>query len=156
MEKKTKVEDQVEDVCLPILQEAGYDLYDIEYVKEGPDWFLRIYIDRDGVIDLDDCEKISRLLDAPLDGLDPIGHGYYLEVSSPGVERNLRKPAHFTSVIGEKVAVKLFYPWNGRKELLGNLEAVQEDGIRLLLPDIADKPVFFPYQSIAKANLSVF
>ena len=156
MEKKVKVEDQVEAVCLPVLLEAGYNLYDIEYAKEGPDWFLRIYIDKESGIDLDDCEKVSQILDGPLDGLDPIGHGYYLEISSPGVERNLRKPAHFVKAVGEKISLKLFHAWNGKKELLGSLEAVQDDGIRLLLPDVAEKPVFFPYQSIAKANLSVF
>ncbi len=143
MEKKMKVEDQVEAACLPVLREAGYSLYDIEYVKEGAEWYLRFFIDKEGGVDLDDCERVSGLIDGLLDCIDPIGHSYYLEISSPGVERVLRKPVHFANAVGETISIKLYHAWNGKREILGNLGAAEEDGIRMILPDAVEKEVFF-------------
>ena len=91
-------------------------IYDVEYVKEGSEWFLRIYIDKEDGVDLDDCENVTDLINDPLDELDPIKEPYYLEVSSPGVERKLKNNAHFRRVVGEKIYVRFFGPLNGRKK----------------------------------------
>ncbi|MEE0775990.1 MAG: ribosome maturation factor RimP [Bacillota bacterium] len=153
MDKKSKVEEQVEKLITPLLANTPYKVYDVEYAKEGGDWFLRIYIDKEGGIDLDDCEDVTDLINEPLDALDPIKEAYYLEVSSPGVERKLKNTAHFEKVLGEKIYVKFFGPIDGRKELVGNLNEVKEQGIVITADG---DTVEVPFEKIAKANLSVF
>lgn len=101
--------------------ELGYVLWDVEYVKEGAEMVLRITIDSEKGIDIDDCERMHRTIDPILDEADPIECSYRLEVSSPGVERTLSRPEHFDSCIGEKVEVRLFAPVNGAKTIVGTL-----------------------------------
>ena len=112
----------VADIVLPYAQQLGYELYDVEYVKEGADYFLRIYIDKpDGVISSDDCEKLSRAIDPVLDEADPIQSSYYLEVSSVGLDRPLKTEKDFKRFMGSKIELRLFNPLNGVRELTGVL-----------------------------------
>lgn len=110
------------------LSEAGYDLWDLEYTKEGNERYLRITIDAPGGVSLDDCERAYRLIDPIVTQLDPSESAYQLEVSSPGLERELRTVAHYKACIGQSVRLKLFTAVNGKKELIGQLQAVEENG----------------------------
>ena len=117
----------VEELITPVVNEMGYDIWDVEYVKEGASWYLRITIDSEEGIDLDDCEAVHRAVDPIIDEADPIDEFYYLEVSSPGVERTIRTPWHYECCVGEIVQLKLFSPYNKRKELIGELTGISED-----------------------------
>jgi len=120
----------------PVIEAQGVNLYDMEFLKEGADKILRLYIDSDAGIDLNDCERVSRAAEAVLDEHDPIPTAYYLEVSSPGVERKLTKPEHFVRYTGHKIALKLYGPIDGRRKFSGlltryedgNLSLTEEDG----------------------------
>ncbi len=114
----------------PIADELGYIIWDVEFVREGTEWYLRITIDSDEGISIDDCEKLHRAIDAPLDEADPIEQAYHLEVSSPGIERVIKYPWHFTCFIGGDIAVKLYAPLaeaGNVKQLRGILEAYDEE-----------------------------
>ena len=108
MDKKNSTEKTVWQFIEPLLSDTPYEIYDVEYVKEGTEWYLRIFIDKEGGIDLDDCETVTDLINDPLDELDPIAEAYFLEVSSPGVERHLKSVRHFENAVGEKIRVKTF------------------------------------------------
>ena len=119
---KVSVVAQVETIAQPIAQQLGLKLWDIEFVKEGASWFLRFFIDKEGGVSLDDCEAFSHAIDGPLDEADPIDQQYYLEVSSPGIERELKRDWHFQSELGKAVHIRLIRPFeNGSRELTGNL-----------------------------------
>ena len=126
-----KIEEKVETLIEKEINDLGYDLYDVEYVKEGKDYFLRIYIDNPKGINLEDCEKVSNLINDVLDKADYIKEQYFLEVSSPGVERILRKNKHFKQNINNKIEIKLFKPINGKKEIIGILKGFTEDTIKV-------------------------
>ena len=126
-----KIEDKVENLIKTKVQELGYNLYDVEYVKEGKDYFLRIYIDKDNGITLDDCENVSNNITEILDNADYIKEQYFLEVSSPGVERILKKDKHLKSNIGANVQVKLFKPLDGKKQYEGILKDFDSDNIKI-------------------------
>lgn len=116
----------------PRIEEIGYDLYDVEYTKEGKNYFLRIYIDKPQGIDLEDCEKVNDSINELLDKSDYIKEQYYLEVSSPGIERNLRKDKHLEQNIGKEIHIKLFKKdSNGKKEYKGILEKFDNETITL-------------------------
>ena len=137
-----KVTDAVAALALPIVEGAGCSLWDVEYVKEAGEWFLRVYIDRDSGVDIDCCEAVSRPLSDALDEADPIQGSYTFEVSSAGLDRVLRRPAHFARCLGRQVDVKLYRPVDGRKEFTGALSgyeggAVLVDGIRFEKNDVA-------------------
>ena len=102
------IEEKVEELIKDKIENMGYSLYDVEYAKEGPNYYLRIFIDNEKGIDLDDCEKVSNEINEKLDEADYIKEQYYLEVSSPGIERILRKDRHLEQNIGKQVEVKLF------------------------------------------------
>lgn len=121
----------VEDLVRPIVDELGLYLWDVRFEKEGADWYLRIFIDSDEGITLEDCEAVSRPLSKRLDEIDPIEQSYYLEVSSPGTERELRKPEHFSVCIGDAVTVRLIRPLDGVREFTGVLSDYQ-DGVLTL------------------------
>jgi len=108
-------------LALPICEAQGVTLWDVEFKKEGPDWFLRFFIDKEGGVGIEDCERFSRAIDPVLDEADPIEQSYVLEVSSPGVERVLKKPEHFDRFIGEQVEMKLFKAVDGKKVFKGRL-----------------------------------
>lgn len=125
-----KIEDKVEQLVKDPIEKLGYSLYDVEYVKEGPEYYLRIYIDKESGIDLNDCEKVSNEINEILDKADYIKEQYYLEVSSPGIERILRKDKHLEQNISKNVEIKLFKKDNnGKKEYTGKLKAFNQEEI---------------------------
>jgi len=126
------IEEKIESLTLRPISDLGYDLYDVEYVKEGKDYFLRIYIDSQKGIDLDDCEKVSNAISELLDKEDYIKEQYFLEVSSPGVERVLRKEKHLKDNIDNEIQIKLFKPLDGQKQYKGILKEFNDDYITIL------------------------
>ena len=124
-----KIEEKVESLIESKVQELGYVLYDVEYVKEGKDYYLRVYIDSEHGISLDDCELVSNNITDLLDEDDFIKEQYFLEVSSPGVERVLKKDKHLQNNLGVKVQIKLFKPFNGQKQYEGILKSFDENNI---------------------------
>ena len=123
----SNIESKVEKLIKDIIADLGYELYDIQYVKEGKDNYLRIFIDKDGIVDINDCEKVNNAINDILDSDGPINESYYLEVSSPGLERVLRKKEHFEKQIGNEIQVKLYKAIDGKKELLGILKSITDD-----------------------------
>ena len=126
------IEEKVENLLRPIIEKLGYELYDVEYAKEGKNYFLRIFIDKENGIDLNDCEKVNDGITDILDEKDYIKEQYFLEVSSPGIERILRKERHLKQNIGKEINIKLFKKdENGKKEYIGNLKEFNEQNIIL-------------------------
>ena len=120
---------KVWELCEPIVEEFGLSLWDVRYEKEGADWYLRIFIDKEGGVDITDCEKVSRAINTPLDELDPIENAYCLEVCSPGVERELVRDEHFMQFIGADIMVKMRRPIEGiGKDFCGVLKGY-DDGM---------------------------
>ena len=125
-----KIESQVESLMAEILQGTDYELVDVEYVKER-DWYLRVFVDKAGGIDLDDCQNISEKLGAKLDEISIIDSAYNLEVSSPGIDRILKKDKDFIREAGKVVDVTLYAPLNGKKLFVGELQGRDEKFLRL-------------------------
>ena len=117
----SKITDKVSAIAKPIVEEEGCSLWDVEYVREAGSWYLRIYIDKVGGVDIDDCERISRRLDPVLDEADPIPDSYVFEVGSAGIERELKRPGDFKAFLGSDVEVRLYQPVNGQKSFVGTL-----------------------------------
>lgn len=134
----SKIEESVEQLMTEILTDTEYELVDVEYVKEGRDWYLRIFIDKDGGIDLDDCSAVSERLSERLDKLDLISSAYNLEVSSPGIDRILKKAKDYVREAGKVVDVTLYAPIDGNKIFVGEL--VGRDDKFLYLKDIEPLP----------------
>ena len=145
-----KVTDTVAALALPLVEAAGCTLWDVEYVKEAGIWFLRVYIDKEGGVSIDDCEAVSRPLSDLLDQADPIEGSYTFEVSSAGADRALKKPEHFALFQGGEVEVKLYRPREGRKEFVGVLKEYESGNVRL---DIAGEEIVFTKQEIALVRL---
>jgi ribosome maturation factor RimP len=145
-----------EELLDPILKEKNLQLADIEYVKEGKNWFLRVYIDKEGGVDIIECGEVSEQLSEKLDETDPITEAYFLEVSSPGVERPLRTKEDFEKNINNNVFIKLYEPIDGEKEFEGILKEFKDD-IAIVEYKIKTrkKTVEIPYDKIAKARLAV-
>lgn len=134
------IETKVTNLIESIIQNLNYDLYDVIYEKEAKDYYLRIVIDKPDGIDINDCETVNNAINDILDEADYIKEQYFLEVSSPGVERLLRKDRHYESQIGSKIMVKLYKPENKKKEIVGILESYDKDnGIVINDNDIAYK-----------------
>ncbi len=127
------IEEKVENFIKKPVEDLGYKLYDVQYVKEGKDYFLRVFIDKETGIDLNDCEKVSNEINPLLDEKDLIKEMYFLEVSSPGVERILRKEEHLKQAQGKEVEVNLFKPMEKQKQYSGILEKWDENNIFLKL-----------------------
>lgn len=120
---------KVRELCEPIVKDFGLSLWDVRYEKEGADWYLRIFIDKEGGVDITDCEKVSRAVNTPLDELDPIENAYCLEVCSPGIERELVRDEHFMQFIGADIMVKMRRPIEGiGKDFCGVLKGY-DDGM---------------------------
>ena len=128
---KKSVKDTVKDAIEPCIAELGYRIWDITYSKIGADYHLEITIDNDAGIDISDCEKVHRAIDPILDEVDPIEGFYYLEVSSPGVERELRTDEHISSSIGAKVEAKLFAPIDGVRAVIGTLVSYEDSKVTI-------------------------
>ena len=127
-----KIEERVEELIKDKIENIGYSLYDVEYAKEGPNYYLRIFIDSEKGIDLNDCEKVSNEINEKLDEADYIKEQYFLEVSSPGVERILRKDRHLEQNIGKQVEAKLFKKdENGSKNYIGELKEFDEETVTI-------------------------
>ena len=127
-----KIEERVEELIKEKIENIGYSLYDVEYAKEGPNYYLRIFIDSEKGIDLDDCEKVSNEINEKLDEADYIKEQYFLEVSSPGIERILRKDRHLEQNIGKQVEAKLFKKdENGNKNYIGELKKFDEQTVTI-------------------------
>ena len=127
----SNVEARVEGILKNTINNLGYDIYDIQYVKEGQNNYLRIFIDKDGIIDINDCEKVNNAINDILDKEDPIKDSYFLEVSSPGLERVLRKKEHFEKQLNSEIFFKLFNAVDGMKELTGILTSVNDENISI-------------------------
>lgn len=125
------IEEKVEELVQSKVKELGYELYDVQYVKEGKDYFLRIFIDKPEGIDLNDCEKVSNEINPIIDKADYIKEAYFLEVSSPGVERVLRKDKHLEQNIGKEIEIKLFKPIENEKIQDGILKQYNEETITI-------------------------
>ena len=125
------IEEKIESLVTKPINNLGYDVYDVQYVKEGKDYYLRIFIDKQEGIDLNDCEKVNNEINNLLDEADYIKDQYYLEISSPGIERILRKDKHLKDNIGKMIEVKLFKPINKQKNIEGTLNNFDKDFILL-------------------------
>ncbi len=142
-----KIEEKVESLLAPKIEELGYNLYDVEYVKEGKDYYLRIYIDTKQGIDLNDCELVSNSITEILDKEDYIKEQYFLEVSSPGIERVLKKDKHLQDNLENKVCVKLFKPVEGQKQFIGILKSFNE---QILEIEVFEKTINLERTNIAQ------
>ncbi len=147
-----KVSEQVAAFAKPVVEENGCSLWDVEYVREGADWYLRVYIDKAGGVDISDCEAISRALDPILDEKDPIAESYHFEVCSAGLERALKRPQDFQRFLGSPVLVKLFRPKNGGKEFAGILRGYQDGDVTV---EVGGSPITFEKSEIALVRLRV-
>lgn len=185
---KKKITDIIEEIASDFLSENGLELYNTEFVKEGRDWFLRVYIDKTAeaieaakaaavakaeaaknetetegaeaaqtepsqYVSTDDCEKVSRFLSSELDRLDPIEQNYYLEVSSPGMDRALLKDKDFERFAGEVVDISLYKATDGKKAFQGKLIGIENGNI--VITDEKDKRLEFPREQVAKTKLAV-
>lgn len=135
MAKREEYEKTTESLVLPLVESNNYELVDVEYVKEGSNWYLRVYIDKPGGINIDDCELISRALSEKLDEKDYIEDAYILEVSSPGLGRPLKKDKDFERSIGERVELKLYKAIEKQKEFEGVLKSFDKNTVSILLDD---------------------
>ncbi len=131
MSRKEEYESKTEALLIPILEEKGYEMVDVEYVKEGSNWYLRAYVDKPGGITINDLESVSRRLSDLLDEKDFISDTYILEVSSPGLGRPLKKDRDFDRSIGEEVEVHLYRSLNGNKQYVGLLKSYDKDTITI-------------------------
>ena len=153
---KKKITVLAEELLSGFLQEEGLELYHSEFVKEGKDWFLRIYIDKpedEGYIGTEDCEKVSRFLSEKLDEADPVEQNYYLEVSSPGMDRELVKPEHYQRYLDCEVEIRLYKCKDGTKNIQGVLQTMEGDSITV--QDHDGKEWHLQLAEIAKAKLAV-
>lgn len=148
MSQRDDYERKSEKLALPILEKHGFTLYDVEYVKEAGTYYLRLFIDKEGGITIDDCEAVSREFSDLLDENDFISDAYIMEVSSPGLGRQLKKDRHFQNSIGEEVELKLFKPYEGSKEFVGILNSYTDKTVTIeITPG--------EFKDFARADISV-
>ena len=147
-----KITDQVAAFAEPIVAEHGCSLWDVEYVREGSDYILRLYIDKEGGVDISDCEAISRAVDPILDEKDPIPGSYQFEVCSAGLERALKRPGDFQQFLGSPVTVKLYRPHNGLKEIPGILRGYEDGRVTV---EAGKETITFEKSQVALVRLRV-
>ena len=152
MSKRETIEQKTTELLAPIVSDKGVEIYDVEYVSEAGEWYLRAYIDKPGGVTIDDCESVSRALSDALDADDFIEDAYYLEVSSPGLGRTLKKDSHLEKSIGMEVDVKTYKPIDKQKEFTGILKGFDADKITL---EIAGEEVSFARKEIANIKLTL-
>ena len=150
--KFEKLLEEVRQVIEPLLHSQGFELVDLEYQREPQGWVLRIYLDREGGVTLDDCAEVSGEIGAVLEVKDVIPNPYVLEVSSPGLTRPLKKPEDFNKFSNRLVKIKLYEPLEGRKNFKGTLLGLEGEKVRL---EIEGRVYELPLQGIAKANLEI-
>ena len=144
--------DTVEALARPIVEEKGCTLWDVEYVKEAGVWYLRLYIDKEGGVSIDDCEAVSRPVSDLLDQADPIEGSYTFEVSSAGADRALKRPEHFAAFMGSEVELRLYRPRDGRKDWVGTLSAYADGDVTITAPQ---GELTFEKKDIAQTRLYV-
>ena len=147
-----KVTDKVAQFARPVVEQFGCSLWDVEYVREGSEYFLRLYIDKDGGVDITDCEAISRAVDPILDEKDPIPESYHFEVCSAGLERALKRPEDFARFMGSPITVKLYRPRNGLKEIPGVLRGYEDGRVTV---EAGKETVTFEKSEVARVRLRV-
>ena len=147
-----KVTEQVAEFARPIVEAQGCQLWDVEYVREGSDYFLRLYLDKEGGVNIDDCEAVSRAVDPILDEKDPIPGSYHFEVCSAGLERVLKRPSDFQRFLGSPITVKLYRPRNGLKEIPCVLKAYDEGKLTV---EAGKETITFEKSEVAQVRLRV-
>ena len=147
-----KVTELVAELAAPAVAEQGCTLWDVEYVREAGQWYLRLYLDKDGGVDILDCEAVSRKVSDLLDQADPIEGSYTFEVSSAGADRVLKKPEHFAQFQGQEVEVKLYRAREGRKDFVGVLSGYQEGDVSVRQ---GEQEITFPKKDVAQVRLYV-
>ncbi len=154
MSKRETYESMTEELLVPIVKAAGVEIYDVEYVKEGSDYYLRAYIDKPEGVNINDCEKVSRALSDALDEKDFIADAYILEVSSPGLGRTLKKDKHLAKSLGEKVELKTYKPVDKCKKFEGILKSYDGDSVTITMePD--GKDLVFARTDVALIRLAL-
>lgn len=148
----SRISDRVSELVRPLIEEQGLELWDVEYVREGGSYYLRIFIDKEGGVTIDDCEKISKLLDPVLDEADPVPDSYVFEVGSPGIERELKCSSHFERYIGEQVEVKLYKAVDGAKVYTGRLAGYSDGSVTV---ECGNGEICFGKDNVAKVRLHV-
>lgn len=148
----SKITELVFNMAKPIVEEEGCTLWDVEYVREAGRWFLRVFIDKDGKLDVADCERISRRLDPLLDEADPIPDSYVFEVGSAGAERELKRPSDFEQFMGSEVEVRLYQPVNGSKAFVGTLAGYEDGTVSVT---VGENTMSFTKQQTAQVRLHV-
>ncbi|MDO5127746.1 MAG: ribosome maturation factor RimP [Eubacteriales bacterium] len=151
--KKAEIELHCTELVTPIIEANDFELVDVEYVREGGEYYLRVYADKEGGINIDDCVLISRALEEKLDEEDKLTDAYILEVSSPGLTRPLKKEKDFERSIGKLVDIKLYQAHNGMKELTGTLDVFDEQSITVI-PEQSDTPVTIKRSDISMIRLA--
>ena len=147
-----KITDQVTGFAQPVVESFGCQLWDVEYVREGSERYLRLYIEKEGGVDIDDCEKIHRAMDPILDEKDPIAESYHFEVCSAGLERTLKRPGDFERFVGSAVTVKLYRPRNGLKEIPAVLRGYEDGKITV---EAGKETITFEKSEVALVRLRV-
>ena len=147
-----KITEQVASFAQPIVEANGCSLWDVEYVREGSERFLRLYIDKEGGVNIDDCEAIARAVDPILDEKDPIPESYHFEVCSAGLERPLKRPGDFEKFMGSPILVKLYRPRNGLKEIPGILRGYEEGKVTV---EAGKETITFEKSEVALVRLRV-
>ena len=147
-----KITELVESFSRPVVEAHGCTLWDVEYVREGSDYFLRLYIDKEGGVDITDCEAISRAVDPILDEKDPIAESYHFEVCSAGLERALKRPGDFEQFMGSPITIKLYRPRNGLKELPGVLKGYEDGHVTA---QCGEETITFEKSEVALVRLRV-
>lgn len=150
--KRSDIEKRTEELVTPIIEDGNFELVDVEYVKEGVNWYLRVYADKEGGINIDDCVFISRALEQKLDEENFLEDAYILEVSSPGLGRALKKDKDFERSLGEEVELKLYKPIDKQKEFTGYLKSYDEKNI---VVDIEGEDFTFARKDIANIHLAI-
>ena len=148
----SKLSERIAGIVRPVVKEEGCSLWDVEYVREAGTWYLRVYIDKEGGVGIDDCERISRRLDPILDEEDPIPESYVFEVGSAGAERELKRPSDFEQFMGHEVELRLYRPLDGQKSFVGVLSGYENGNVSLTA---GGEERSFEKAQIAKVNLHV-
>ena len=148
----SKLTDKIAEIARPVVEEEGCSLWDVEYVREAGTWYLRVFIDRDGGVSIDDCERVSRRLDPILDEEDPIPDSYVFEVGSAGADRELKRPGDFEQFMGSEVEVKLYRPVDGSKHYTGTLSGYEAGAVSLT---VGEKTLRCPKEQVAQVRLYV-
>lgn len=148
----SKITDKVSALAAPVVEQAGCTLWDVEYVREAGTWYLRIYIDKEGGVSIDDCEHISRALDPILDEADPIPDSYVFEVGSAGIERELKRPSDFEIYMGSEIELRLYQPFEGSKVFVGRLSGYTDGDVTI---EYGDRSLTFTKAQTAQVKLHV-